>query len=179
MFKKILKVLIRIVGAFLLLLGTLALVVEVCTCVFLYRDGFLRLRDLVLPLITVLIILIGWRMLLLKKTIYYINKFKEYRRNREQIMYQKEQRRHEEALERADQMTIARNNAIAEGTYEDEYEKKKIKYMKSKKPDYVDKPLTNRKQEICAHFCTATDTVWKVLYVILLLLGKFYFCWWC
>lgn len=169
MAKKILKVISRIVGVLLLLAGIFALVIALIFCLWMFMDGYGHWK-LLLPFpIILLVIYIGYRMLLLKKITYYVDKWKSYRKAREQSLYQKEQKRHEEALQVAEQMAEAKKQAIAEGTFKDPYEEKQR--MLQQKASYVDTPLPNQRQEIYAHFCTDTDMLWKVLTVISALLS--------
>ena len=164
MAKKILKVISRIVGVLLLLAGIFALVIVFILCLWMFSDGYGHWK-LLLPFpIILLVIYIGYKMLLLKKKTYYVDKWKAYRKAREQSLYQKEQKRHEEALQLAEQMAEAKNQAIAEGTYKNPYEERKR--ILQQKASYVDIPLPNQKQEIYAHFCTGTDMLWKVLTVM-------------
>lgn len=167
--KRILMILSRIVGVLLIAMGLVYLAQGIYLSWYLMQKGYSISEYIVLCLVFILIIYIGWRLLCIKKTIYYINKIKYYIQNREQISlekqrirYQKELARHEEALERAEQITNERRMVIIEEEESEDTPKSNVK----RKDGYIDIPLKGQRQEIRIHLCAGTDIIWEVIGIL-------------
>lgn len=164
--KKVLMILSRVVGVLFIAIGLYILVPGLYVCWHLLQKGYLEGRDILLCFLFLLMIYIGWRLLCIKKTIYYIDKIKYYIQNREQISlekqrirYQKELERHEEALEKAEQITNERRMVIIV----DDEEEEKNKGIVRQKDGNIDIPLKGCRQEVQIHLCSGTDMIWKII----------------
>ncbi len=181
---KILGIIVMLVGILLGLLGVFGVV----DCVM-NQDYFIFDYYIQLVIKAVLVFYIGWRLLCIRKTIYYINKIVYYIKNREQIAYQKEQKRHEVALEEAERYALERQTSIVEEWNKEEnnreilevwsrQQKKRdkknreqknaevLEAWKAMKEGYIDKPDKERKQNINIHMCSGTDTVWTITFIL-------------
>lgn len=181
--KKILMVLSKILGILVMIIGILigALGVILLVHTIISQYFILLGDDISLVLFAVLLFYIGWRLFHIKKTICFINKIVYHIKNREQIQYEKEQKRHETALEEAEKSALERQE-LGEDILEEktnvfdvwnqkqkEREHKNAEVLdawKSMKEGYIDKPDSERKQNINIHMCSGTDIIWKAVFII-------------
>jgi len=167
-------ILSKIVGALIMLIGSSKLLYAIWYIVMLVPIRYYIVQISLYLLLYALIIYIGFRLLCIKKTIYYINKVTFYIKNREKRAYEKEQQRHEKALEKAEQLALKRQEESLEEAIVNNEEKEKdntVALHKPRKEGYIDIPAKGKKQEIQIHLCASADAIWKIVHKIAIVLA--------